>query len=252
MGNKRIIIVGGGSSVRQDVWDKPVSSLPLWNILKNEATISINYVFRYLNPTIACFHDETFYRSNLEELKLLPLIVGVYARNVEAVLMPNTYLFKNRTDWVMNQWETAFYGSNLCGVFALSVAINLGYKEIFLLGYDFGAINGITHFYHDDINLEERDCNHQLKYRGVGFRDDGHGNKIHRTSNYENKSEKYFTPFENYKDVSIINVGVDSRLQQFPKIDYGEFYSHLENNPQPIEQPYVRDEIEATILTHRK
>lgn len=252
MENKRITIIGGGSSVRQNQWDNPVASLPLWNLLKDEATISINYVFRYLEPTIACFHDETFYRSNLNELSKVPLIIGAYARNVEAVLMPNTYLVKIRSDWAPNQWETAFYGSNLCGVLALSLAINLGYTEIYLLGYDFCSDkDGRTHFYQDEVDLSERDCNHQPKYRGIGFRDDGNGNKIYKCTNYQNNPDKYFKPFENYKDISITLVG-ESKINTFPKMDYNNYFEQLKKYPQAINQSYTRDEIETNILTKIK
>jgi hypothetical protein len=250
--NKRIIIVGGGSSVRQNQWDSPINTLKLWNYLEKEPTVALNYVFRYFNNTFTCFHDEAFYRSNLEELKNLPLIIGRYANNNLPILLPNTYLVKSVTTHLDNQWENGFYGSSLVGILALSICINLGYKEIYLLGYDFGSIDGQrTHFYQDSVDISEKGCDKRPKYRGFGWKNDGKGNKTYNCANYQNASIKYFEPFLNYLDkIKIINVGLQSHINEFPKISYDEFYNILENNPQNINQTEERKEIENIILTN--
>lgn len=247
--NKRIIIIGNGSSIRQNQWEKPAKSLDLWKIIENEAHISLNYSFRYTTPTIACFYDASFYLSNLVELSNIPLVIGPNKPDTRQKVMPNTYLVPIVTKFFENQWEKGFYASNLVGVLAISLAINLGYKEIILLGLDHGSINGHTHYYEDEVDLKERDYNGQPKYRGIGFKDHPNG-LVHRTNNYDKEGSKEYEPFLHYKDVKIINCSPESKITQFTKIDYNEFYKLLEQRPNHVDHSALRKEIESFILSN--
>lgn len=248
----RIIIVGNGSSVRDNQWDRPVKDLPLWDIIKDEAHISLNYGFRYTNPTFACFYDASFYLSNLPELSKLPLVIGANKPDIRQELLANTILVPVKTKYLDNQWENGFYGSNLVGVLAISLAINLGYKEIILLGYDHYSVNGHTHYWEDEVDLSEKDhTGISLKYRGVGFKDRPNG-MVHKTNNYDRGNSDEYTPFLHYKDVTIINCSVESKITQFDKIDYDELFAHLKNNPLHINQTETQKEIEDFIISKIK
>ncbi|MGD2071889.1 MAG: hypothetical protein PVG65_00160 [Candidatus Thorarchaeota archaeon] len=272
--SNRCIIIGSGSSVRQNRWNTPIENLPIWSLLKNELTIGINWVFRWFTPTIELFGDYKFYHTEYENLKDLPLMIttkdGYYIREDHKPISPNLIFLKrckakkylkpgdveagnHKYYWGKDSWTQGWYDNQLSGILALTFAINgLGCKEIYLLGYDATEIDGHTHFY-DDTDVGTYIYENQ-SYCGVGK----NKNDFFRTQNY-NSGKKikelndfWFKPFEQELEngIKIYNVSTESKLNNFPKISYGTFQNHLENDPEPILQEKTRMLIKNYIEEH--
>ena len=186
---KQLVIIGGGSSINKGV-DKG-----LWAALRGCFAIGINYSYRYFDSTcLACVNYSDFYDTNRKELAKLPLIIT-----------PNRL---HPSKWEKN---TMLINKNfmLSGILALKVGIDiLKEGEIFLLGYDYSAINKETHFYQGDIN-----------HRGIG-RDE------YYNRGFEDRDFKSFTV--NNK-VKIYNVSMHSRIKCFSKLSYHKFFKKLNN-----------------------
>lgn len=106
--------------------------------------------------------------------------------------------------------KSGCYKSALCGIYALSLAIYLQPKEIYLLGYDYGAFKkNITHFYQNNF-----------KHKGTG--------NLRYYNGVKNRANLDFLPFKN-SDVKIYNVGLNSKIDIFEKLSYEEFFNKLDN-----------------------
>lgn len=250
------IIVASGNSVPfdNDLYKSTGMGLPkqLENIIKNNFSIGLNYFFQYgCKTNILSFVDGKFYIDNKAELSNIELIVGKDSKNLQTIIHPNTYLIPSSDYLFINdiwdikskiciQCKTKYskddntkvcnackqrlfhigcYNGHLVSMFALTLAINLGFKEIYLLGYDCNEINGKTHFYQDLIT--------DFKFfRGVGKQ-----NNVYRTCTYNDVNKintKWFAPYKDIKDVQIFNVSPNSVINVFPKITYKEFYDKVE------------------------
>jgi len=226
---KQLTILGGGSSLSEGI------SKGLWDKLKNCFVIGTNYSYLYYpNPTIQTFVDSQFYtkESKKEKFKKLPLIVGKEHNQLKVVL-PNTITLKTNDSKYYRNIKLGIWKSSLVGIFALSLAIYLEPKEIFLLGYDFGTINNrtddkgrrITHFYQKEI-----------EHRGIG------------KTNYfegEKRADKDFGVYANEKKVRIYNVSLNSKINTFPKISYDEFFRSL--NSEHYDQVNIREYIKEKL-----
>ena len=188
-----LIIVGGGSSIR---------SFPnLWIDLKGKDVMSVNYAYRFLKepPKYQISMDKKFWKGNYVDMeRLADAGCTIINRNNEMVI---TREFRS---------DAFFCGQRrLSGIFAISYATKrlIDYRRIFLLGYDFGPIDGRTHFY-DGINHSGVD-----KIRAYL---DMQGNVLPALRDFD-----YFDKF----DISIVG---QSHIKSFPIITYGEFLHHLE------------------------
>jgi len=246
----RAIIVGGGASIRQNLWKVPICKLPVWANIKDEFTIGTNWAFKYFDPTILMYSDYQFYATEKENMKNIPLILGkqdgAYNREDGVKLEDNTLLLKECETktylkygelkeglhpyyWGKDAWSKGWFTSQLIGIKALNLAIAMDYDEIFLLGFDATDINGHTHFY-DDTSTGHYTWNNQT-HSGVGKDDRGY----YRTGNY-NKIEElnnyWFAPFkqEINNGISIYNVSLNSKIDTFPKIRYDTFFKMIENS----------------------
>ncbi|MHA2012746.1 MAG: hypothetical protein ACTSWG_10305 [Candidatus Helarchaeota archaeon] len=244
--NKQCIIIGSGSSVRQNMWNVPIKDLELWKKIKNSFTIGINWSFYFFDATIHMFNDAHFYWTEKEFLNQLSLVISFQnpqfgdwkkQRWYEMKKMDNIYLVpirKKKKDknnktikeyWSKQAWQNGFYDPHLSGQFALNMAIALGFEEIFLLGYDACAINGHTHFYDDNPNIGITNFD-GIKKCGIGIKENGECN----TSSYNNKnfSRDRFGVFkEELNKIKIWNVCKKSNIDVFPKISYNNFYNKL-------------------------
>lgn len=196
--NKQLIIIGGGYSIQDGI------KKDLWNRLEGRFTCGINYSYRYFNSTyLCCMNYADFYDINRYELRQLPLIITI-KRPHPSVWEKNTILLKEN--------------HTLSGVLALYVATQLLDKndEIFLLGYDYGALNtnkdakgrSHTHFYQDKI--EHNGIGRTLYYNG-----------------YKNHAQR---DFESFTRDNIYNVSLKSNINSFNKISYDEFFNKLDKN----------------------
>jgi hypothetical protein len=198
----QIVVIGAGPSIPGD---------PLFDFLKDKWTIGCNSIYKFLTPSALAFIDyNEFYRPNQLHIKNLPLVIGrkheAIRPNHDLLLLPTSLTF----DRSMKQ---GVYCPALCGVFALSLAVHFAQPEdeIYLLGFDFGAQGEHegkpkTHFYQG-----------QIRHAGVG-----------KSRIYDSiYTPSLFDPYKTIDDLEICTVGHNSRLEQFKKIGYEEFYSRI-------------------------
>lgn len=259
---KRAIVIGSGASVRQGYWNTFPDRLPVWNLIRNEYTIGINWIFKFFIPTVTMYSDYEFYIAEKNDLSNLPLVFSrqsdFYSKQLNRLgkeifhLHDNIYLLPNRkaeyidgkriTYHGTDAWTKGFYSKYLTGQLALHFAIACGCTEIYLLGMDCCEIDGRTHFYQDEI-IPYRIDSAGKKHTGVGKTKDGK----YKTSVYDTQDsiDGGYEPFKaEYPRVKIYNVSPQSKLNMFPKITYDEFYQRLLNEPSTAFQDDLRDAIE--------
>lgn len=261
---ERVIILGGGASMREGKWDKPISEMPLWTKLSTECTFGINSIFEFFTPTVLTFVDYYFHSTNKVKLDNLPLIIGKTHPNPNKcpkgdnlVLLPvsNKYYGKQSLTQILNPKKpknkrlekAGIYTSQLTGLFTLTLCIMLGFKEIYLLGFDFGEVDGKTHFYQED-NPENQiiGINKYGKKTISGLGKDKNGN--YKTSCYGSNPNNWFDVYKpELKNINIYTVGLESKINTFPKISYTEFYNDLENQPIRISQSLLQHDIKDFI-----
>lgn len=247
--SKRAIIIGAGNSIRQGLNCSSLK-LPIWDKLKNEFTIGINFIHYFFTPTVLLYQDYKFFIAERENLKSVPLIFSsqndYYAREFKTnrteqkQILENTYLLPGSSVYQgLNAWEKGFYSRCLSGVFAISLAVACGCNEVFLLGFDAIDINGKTHFYQDEIkavNKSERGRENS----GVGK----HENGAFKTNIYNQKINTIFKAFcEELNRIQIYNVSPKSKIDIFPKITYKEFYEKLINEQISTNQDLLRQKL---------
>lgn len=235
-----VILIGNGTSMKNYIEE-------CQRELKNKFTIGCNINYRFFDNTIQVFKDRKFYRDYKQELDKLPLVITdteVDKRDVHEGIIK---LSHNVYDY--QGWENAFtqirpkvtdkkglWTSIFSGLYALSLAMGLmkGQGTIYLLGYDFGnsgkIVNGKkeTHYFQKDGDIN---------YSGYG-----------RMKDYDKaRIDKWWTPFLKETGVKIYNVVdiPDSRLFQFEKITYNEFFNKL--TAQQIDQSELRKTIKKEI-----
>lgn len=232
-----VIIIGGGASILP--W---ISSLQ--PLLDTNFVIGCNYAFRTFSSTFTAFTDRAFYKPKpndnnpdiYEELRSLPLIVGINDNGISEFKLPNTILVKRSSDYHrQHSLRLGFYTGNLTGIFSIGLAAYLMkyVGTIYLLGFDWtrqpipkdknkytSTCDMQIHFYND------------IKHRGVGY-----------TSYYDNhnpsNSLKYFLE----PHLKIFNVGLESNINTFEKIDYPTFFKLAGTKVNPINQNELRQKI---------
>lgn len=227
----QILIIGGGQSL------KNVSKPLLQSVLDTNCSILTNYAYRHFRGTFLTCIDRNFYKTNdlktnpdiYDELKSLPLIVGVDHNNWASIKHENTILVPKKK----------YHIGDLTGIFSLSIAVELleHIGEIFLLGFDWtrrkeedidktkysSTSNVETHFYSD------------LKHRGSGY-----------VGYYENHNpDKMFERYLKEKDVKVFNVSLESNINCFEKISFETMFSLLKNTA--LNQNELRNKIKSII-----
>jgi len=130
---KECIIFGGGASISEGL------QKGLLKEIENKFVIGCNYSYNHYIPTFTSFVDKTFYETNIDTLKDLPLIIG-QGKKVKSHLA-NSIFIPCRGDY-KRDISGGVYTAKLSGMYALTLAIYyLGRGTIYLLGYDFGVIN---------------------------------------------------------------------------------------------------------------
>lgn len=202
---QQLIILGSGSSLKEGI------KKDLWKKLKDKVVCGINYSYRYFNSTyLCCLNYTDFYDINRKALKELSLII--------TVSRPHPSNYEKNTILINKNFA-------LSGILALDIGILLEPKEIFLLGFDFGALNNKTHFYQGEI-----------EHRGIGKA---------QYYNYPEHAERDFGIFKNEKKVRIYNVSLKSKIEVFPKISYDKFFHMLDNKTYNQKKlvKYIRDKL---------
>ena len=251
MSPNRAVILGGGSSIRQGLWNLPVTDLPIWRKIQNEFVIGTNFSDLFFPSTVLMYSDYQFYHTQKEWLDKVPLVIGrpggYYERDDCIGLNYNLLLLKGSIKYNgINSLKNGLYTYQLVGMAAISFAIGLGCKEIYLLGYDACEINGHTHFYDDIPNAGH------YKYItprcGVGKKLNDNNELVYRTGNYNKIKELndvYFKPFEQalQDGIKIYNVSPNSKIETFTKITMEQMFHHIEQSPTQYSQDEIRKEI---------
>jgi hypothetical protein len=241
---KKCIICGSGASMRMGLWNTPIEELPVWRMIENQFTIACNWSYKWMNPSIVAFTDPRFYCTEKENLDKLPALLTTrkdgfyenkdrYGKYFDKIgdnvkfLQCCGFAYKDNICQIYNGTDEQgrIYTPQLTGLFALGYALSIGCKKIYLLGYDCCPTDGKTHFYEGDytrtgiINWNDREVT------GVGLNKDGST----KCSTYNNTDINWwFKPLTNHdSDVIIYNVGMNSKIDVFPKIDYATFCEHM-------------------------
>ncbi len=135
-------IIGGGNSVTPETYE----------LLKKRTSgdiIAVNFAYDFITPDALVWVDHDLYLNNKKEIDALKC--KKYARG--CVLYPSGIRQVNLTsDYSKNDMVNVYAGKKtrgfFSGVFAISLALILGYDEIYLLGFDGGAVDGKLH-HHD-------------------------------------------------------------------------------------------------------
>jgi hypothetical protein len=236
MNKTKVIVIGGGSSVLEGI------NLGLWETLEQAMVDnpllevwSLNFVYLFMPfaPNAELFCDESFFINNKDTLSKLecPIITrmlpGHIARIADAKLK-NVLFYP----YIVNKFygregftKGLFVGRDgLTGMFALSYAIARdSYKEIYLLGHDFGHNNKtarLTHWYQDMPKAKEL-----IGHNGLGM-----------SYIYNHKVDGIAAPnpkqgindFDVYKGLEekIYTVGF-SRIKSFENISYERMFEIL-------------------------
>lgn len=234
---KECIIIGGGSSIKQ------ADFCVLKPLLASKFTILTNYSFKHFEGTFMCFTDRDFYKTTsnknpdiYEELKQLPLIIGVYHKEIEQYKLPNT-IFLPKGEYNHTPLQKGFYTSYLTGFFAISVAeFLMNYSGvIYLLGYDWtkrkkDSICPTTYTpYNQKIDTHYY-SDKEIPHRGQ-----------HWLDFYEHHdADGYFKPFIK-PGLKIYNVSLESNINCFEKISYTQFFGLVSI------QTYIQEELRTQI-----
>jgi hypothetical protein len=92
----------------------------------------------------------------------------------------------------------------------------MGYKKIYLLGYDFGTSSTSdtnTHFYQDFLSVPSSGVRNPGVYR--------------QNNNHVKKEVNDFNYYHQFKGVTIYNVSTQSNINSFVKISYQTFFEYL-------------------------
>jgi hypothetical protein len=190
--NNRLVIIGGGSSIKEFDLAK----------LDHEFTFGLNFVCHYYEPTALIWIDRNFYNQNQQAIdKLRCVKITRDSRDVPTDVFK---LMSAKQYHGLDGLTSGLYHPYLVGLFSLSLGIALKFKEIYLLGFDGRFMNDNSHF-------------HDIKYRGTEDED------VYIRGN------KYF---DVYKDCEskIYNVSPDSAIHTFTKITYNDFCKTIDND----------------------
>jgi len=202
---KRCFLLAGGPSLKGFNY----------SVLKNEFTIGINKTFTVFSPNINYSMDLKFYNyiskpGNEQEQKKIHAQWLDYT-GYKVFLCPkksynfedNLYVVDRIDERVLSfDLTKGIYGGNNSGFGALMLAISLGSKVIYLLGYDFKMSGDSTHWH------------------------SGYWNQ--NSTSYDRKLFRFKQLFDEFashiKDlgIEIVNLNVDSELNCFSKSSINE------------------------------
>lgn len=251
----RCIVMASGASIRSGI------ELGLSSYLEREVVFSLNDNISFVDSTASVFGDWECFRDRFELFSKHPLVIGRHdmhiGRTIEGALPcpkhDSLVLLKGSGKYHGTEGlEKGLYSSVLTGAFTLNLVIRLGFKQIFLLGFDCGATGKSTHWY-DEVPGAGKFGDYEGKPRtGVGFNDSGNYN----TSFYNKEDEEInnlWKPFEQELDkVMVYNVSLNSRINVFKKIGYQSMFTILNQNKIQVNQSEVEKEIQQLLKPFNK
>ena len=142
--NKTVFIVGGGSSLTGFDFNK----------LKGKSIIVINKGFMTIPfAQVLYFSDYRFY---IWYKDVITSFKGLIYTIANKVLDEKITILKNTGKKGFDPINGCVRHGGNSGYAAINLAYHLGAKEIVLMGYDMGSINGSTHF-HDGYKSKQND-----------------------------------------------------------------------------------------------
>jgi len=227
----RAIICASGNSIAEGLQKS------LINAIENECTFIINFNHHYMKGTVNTFCDIEFYNQEKSHLDKCGLVIGknnphfntIYPVGDNVILLEAAGRYFGK-----KSFQRGVYSGALTGLFTLTTAIALGFKEIFLLGYDFAAINGKTHFYQgnkEGIGIVKKEAGEPGAYReasGVGFEPSNH--EIYKTGCYNRPASELFNAYHpcEFMDIDLSEVEWLEILKEFHQ-GKSEFMAWLPN-----------------------
>ncbi len=187
-----VYIIGGGKSLEHFNW----------SLLHNKCTIGCNDAFKHgVKVSKICFFGDSrwldIFKEDLAKYK------GVVFTNSPA-------LYKTKLDWlwVMQRESSGIHSKSLgwnfsTGACAINLAILLGAKRIYLLGFDMHLINGQNNWHPNLLTRPDSDIFSKF-IEGFGL----------LKKDLQKK----------YPQIEVINVTDNSSLNLFPKIGVEEFW----------------------------
>lgn len=218
----KCILLGGGRSVKEGI------DLGLWSRIKDKADIwSLNYSYKFMDfvPDKQLWVDTIFFKNNINDLRdlhhkgveLVTKKADLY-ENFPVIQFPTFRSINER----LNYPDSIFIGQlGLTGTFALSLACKMDYKEIYLLGYDYGTPsldNKMTHYYLEsitDLNIKSSGANNPRVYLDANGSVKG--------------SVRDYVIFEDFHGI-IYNVSLITNISNFKIISYPTFFELLKES----------------------
>jgi hypothetical protein len=245
--------MASGASIRQGL------PFGLSNYLEREIVFSLNDNIKFVDSTVAVFGDWTAYRDRFDLYKQHPLVIGRYDMHIGRTIEGATPCPKHDSLILLKGsgiyqgdkgLSDGLYSAVLAGAFALNLACRLGFKQIFLLGFDCGATGKSTHWY-DNVEGAGQFLNYEGQpYTGVGK----DSNNNYCTSFYNNSDDsinELWNPFQEEK-VMIYNVSLESRINVFQKIGYQSMFTILNQNKINVNQEEIQIEIRQLLEPYNK
>jgi len=261
----QLVIIGGGSSIREGL-DKG-----LWNKIQGLWTFGLNYNYLDFKSTANIYIDPEFYDAEMTDdtlengiprkkiFRSLPLILG--QNYVTPEILPNTILLKAAKDYSRDLHD-GVYNPNLCGLWALTLAIYLlDEGEIYLLGFDCGEARKPEDSKKTPSNpiefaqmaIRDEKTRKWLTHYYQGLRRNHRGIGKVDWFNMKNSTtgktmvEKYFGPYQNETKCKIYNVSMCSKINTFPQITYDEFFARL--SKETYNQDEIREYIKQKLIS---
>ena len=231
----------------------------LSNYLEREVVFSLNDNISFIDSTVAVFGDHECYRDRFKLFSKHPLTIGRFdmhiGRTIEGALPcpkhDGLILLQGSGKYHGDEGlSKGLYSAVLTGAFTLNLACRLGFKQIFLLGFDCGATGKSTHWYDE---VPGAGCFKDYEGQptsGVGFNENG----TYKTSVYNQDDVQLNLLWEPFATESamIYNVSLDSRINMFPKIGYNSMFTILNQNPIKVNQEEIQKEIRTILQPYNK
>lgn len=188
-----VFIIGGGTSLK--TFD--------WNLLKYELTIGCNDAYAYGKEIckICVFGDIKWFKHHQEALEKFNGVVFTSCPQLQRTRIPWIWTLMRKS---IGFHENALGWSGNTGANAINLALILGAKNIYLLGFDMHLSEDGKSNWHDN-NLDKPRDSIYLTF-------------LKQMKNLDKYLETRF-PFQ-----KIINVTNDSSLNVFPKVNLDLFF----------------------------
>ena len=203
--------------------------------ISNEFVFCTNYFyqtnkFEIVKPNYYCVTDSQFFNNEDSEECIRELLKCNYSKfifniNYLKKFKPNKNIYLTYSKHMPN---ILTIGNDLCkmssgfisvSLFAMNTAIFMGFKEIYLLGYDFEP-GILKHFYHDT----DTEINNKQKKRSEILKDGVCGRYWqYAQAQYQNY---YIKNLSDMKNIRIFNCNEQSYVRSFPFVDYESLFTN--------------------------